>query len=176
MITYEYLVIDMIDEGGKVNVASLQDKLNRYGQEGWHLVSAYSNELGKNALVVAGLGINSTADQNILILERTHETETYREKFEREREAEKLKEEFEREAKIKEKLAEKEKRERTEKENEAVKSYIEAQLKKDSLSEILRLQEQYFNTTSLAFMKNIVPDATVFSDAEEYKSELAKLM
>lgn len=91
MITYEYLVIDMIDEGGKVNVASLQDKLNRYGQEGWHLVSAYSNELGKNALAVAGLGINSTADQNILILERAHETETYREKFEREREAEKLK-------------------------------------------------------------------------------------
>lgn len=48
--------------------------LNELGIDGWHLVTAYSNELGKNALSGGAggvlLGVNSTIDENILIFER----------------------------------------------------------------------------------------------------------
>ena len=52
----------------------MAERLNELGIEGWHLVTAYSNELGKNALSggVGGavFGVNSTIDENILIFER----------------------------------------------------------------------------------------------------------
>ena len=59
---------------GKVDVATMTVILNDLGIEGWHLVTAYSNELGKNALSGGAggalLGVNSTVDENILIFER----------------------------------------------------------------------------------------------------------
>lgn len=78
---YEYKVLSLLDEvgffrknSGKVDTYSMTEKLNELGIEGWHLVTAYSNELGKNALSggVGGamLGVNSTVDENILIFER----------------------------------------------------------------------------------------------------------
>lgn len=67
---YEYKVISVVDERGVVNADRLTDKLNKLGLEGWRLQCAYSNEMGKNALSIAGIGANATADQNILILER----------------------------------------------------------------------------------------------------------
>ncbi|MDE5798730.1 MAG: hypothetical protein K2H73_06920 [Treponemataceae bacterium] len=172
-VAYEYLVIDIMDERGRVNVASLQERLNGYGRDGWHLVSAYSNELGKNALSLAGIGINSTADQNILILEREYEAETKEEREERERER-KREEEGSR-TMLAENAARKEAaaRDMRDRENERlVRQYADAQLGKDSMREILELQEAYFNTTSLAFIKNIVPDATCFGDVAAYKSAL----
>lgn len=77
-LIYEYKVIDMIDECGAVNTEKLTKLLCEYGIQGWHLVSAYSNELGKNALTLYGFTLNSTKDQNILIFERQRE-ETERE-------------------------------------------------------------------------------------------------
>lgn len=67
---WEYMAIDLIDKGGRVDVNKLTETLNNLGRDGWHLVCAYTNELGKNALSIAGFGINSSVDQNVLIMER----------------------------------------------------------------------------------------------------------
>ncbi len=78
---YEYKVLSLLDESGffrkdsgRVDVLSMTRILNELGAEGWHLVTAYSNELGKNALSGgaggAVFGVNSTVDENILIFER----------------------------------------------------------------------------------------------------------
>lgn len=78
---YEYKVISMFDESGlfrknsgKVDTIAMTQTLNELGLDGWHLVTAYSNELGKNALSGGAggaiFGVNSTVDENILIFER----------------------------------------------------------------------------------------------------------
>ena len=78
---YEYKVISLLDESGffkkksgSVDTTAMTETLNQLGIEGWHLVTAYSNELGKNAMSggIGGamLGTNSTVDENILIFER----------------------------------------------------------------------------------------------------------
>lgn len=78
---YEYKVISMLDESGlfrknsgKVDTIAMTQTLNELGLDGWHLVTAYSNELGKNALSGGAggaiFGVNSTVDENILIFER----------------------------------------------------------------------------------------------------------
>lgn len=78
---YEYKVVSLYDESGlfnkksgAVDTQSMTQLLNILGLEGWHLVTAYSNELGKNTLSggMGGVmsGINSTIDENILIFER----------------------------------------------------------------------------------------------------------
>ena len=78
---YQYKVISLMDVGGlfksnsgRVNTDAMTQALNQLGMEGWHLVTAYSNELGKNALSGGAggvlLGVNSTVDENILIFER----------------------------------------------------------------------------------------------------------
>jgi len=78
---YEYKAISLLDESGlfrknsgKVDISAMTEKLNELGLEGWHLITAYSNELGKNALSGGAggvtFGVNSTVDENILIFER----------------------------------------------------------------------------------------------------------
>lgn len=78
---YEYKVLSLLDErglfrkdSGKADILTMTKVLNELGLEGWHLVTAYSNELGKNALSGgaggAMFGVNSTVDENILIFER----------------------------------------------------------------------------------------------------------
>lgn len=67
---YEYSVKTLVDEGGRTNAQKMADTLNQMGLAGWKLVSSHTNELGKNALMVAGFGVNTTADETILIFER----------------------------------------------------------------------------------------------------------
>ena len=67
---YEYKVISLVDKKGAVDTERLMDLLNDLGLDGWRLQCAYTNEMGKDSLQIAGFGINATADQNILILER----------------------------------------------------------------------------------------------------------
>ena len=67
---YEYKAISIVDRRGAVDTERLMRELNDLGLDGWRLQCAYTNEMGKDALSVAGFGINSTADQNILIFER----------------------------------------------------------------------------------------------------------
>ena len=67
---YEYSVVSLVDEGGRTNIKKMAGTLNEMGLAGWHLVTSHTNELGKNALMLAGFGINATADETILIFER----------------------------------------------------------------------------------------------------------
>ena len=43
------------------------------------------------------------------------------------------------------------------------------------MADIRKLQDLYLGTSSLAFMRLIVPDAYTFADVESYKQELQKL-
>ena len=72
---WEYKVISITDDNaGGVYSSSLEYQMNALGLDGWQLVTAYSNELGKNSHSggVGGFstGTNSTIDQNILIFQR----------------------------------------------------------------------------------------------------------
>ena len=72
---YEYTTLSLVDsDGGGLPATQISAMLNQYALEGWHLVSAYSNELGHNSTSggIGGFstGTNSTIDQHILILER----------------------------------------------------------------------------------------------------------
>lgn len=44
--------------------------LKDHSSNGWKLHTIYSNELGKNAIQILGLGINSTACEDVMIFER----------------------------------------------------------------------------------------------------------
>lgn len=74
--TWEYLAVDVYDKWASADLKLINEKLNELGSQGWRLVTAYSNELGKNGVTIGGVGINTTADQNIFIFEREvlHET------------------------------------------------------------------------------------------------------
>lgn len=67
---WEYKVIDLVNQDGLVDTVSLSLVINDYSMDGWRVKTAHSNELGKNAMAIFGFGINSTAEQNIIILER----------------------------------------------------------------------------------------------------------
>lgn len=71
---YEYEVITLQDEDGRVNATKLKQYLNNMGKNGWRLKCVTTNELGKEskALGIGGFGgaVNSTIDETILILER----------------------------------------------------------------------------------------------------------
>ncbi len=70
-IKYSYAVEIVKDTfGGKTNSSALSYTLNEYAKEGYRLVSAFTNELGKNAVSVGNVGINSTADEVVLIFEK----------------------------------------------------------------------------------------------------------
>ncbi len=63
-----------------------------------------------------------------------------------------------------------------EKNKEIVKEYINAQLEKTDMSDIYKLQQLYFGTSSLSYMKEIVPDVTGYTGIEEYKTASQKLL
>lgn len=67
---WEYHVECINDKKGMIDAKDLNHRLNQLGREGWHLVTAYTNEMGKNGLSLAGIGLNSTVDQNIFVFER----------------------------------------------------------------------------------------------------------
>ncbi len=71
---WEYKVVSLVDSDSGVDWLEMQETLNELGMDGWHLISAYCNELGVNSRSVGfggfTSGTNSTVDQNILIFER----------------------------------------------------------------------------------------------------------
>jgi len=68
---YEYDVVTIINEDhGTVNKEKMLEILSEYAKKCWKLHTIYSNELGKNALRLMGLGVNSTACEDVLIFER----------------------------------------------------------------------------------------------------------
>lgn len=71
---YEYYVMSLVDEDGRVNVNRLNNRLNQLGKENWRLKCVTTNELGKN-IKSGGLGgfskgTNETINETILIFER----------------------------------------------------------------------------------------------------------
>ena len=68
---YEYKVLSFIDAStGITDTADIEGQLNRLALEGWRVKCLCSNELGKNALAVLGVGVNGTVDQTVIVLER----------------------------------------------------------------------------------------------------------
>lgn len=68
---YEYDVITVVNtKAGLTDVDAIKRILAEKSSQGWRLISAYSNELGKNALSVMGFGTNTTASQDVLYFER----------------------------------------------------------------------------------------------------------
>lgn len=70
-VKYTYAVEKIRDVfGGSSNSVGMEETLNRYAKYGYRLVSAFTNELGKNAVSVGNVGINSTVDEVVLIFEK----------------------------------------------------------------------------------------------------------
>lgn len=72
---YEYTSLEIIDDDdGRVDVEYMISQINELALEGWKLISAFANELGKNTSSVGIYGFasgkNATIEQNILIFER----------------------------------------------------------------------------------------------------------
>lgn len=67
---YEYAVEVIKDFAGGTNVIKLNGVLKEYANKGYRVVSVFTNELGKNAVSVGGIGINSTDDQVVVIFEK----------------------------------------------------------------------------------------------------------
>lgn len=68
---YEYDVVTIINENhGTIDKKKMMQILSDHAKNGWRLHTIYSNELGKNALMILGFGINSTACEDVLIFER----------------------------------------------------------------------------------------------------------
>lgn len=69
---YQIELIKDIADGG-TDVISIQNCINDYTKSGWRLISTSWSEIGKNAVSVAGFGVNSTIGQTILIFEKERE-------------------------------------------------------------------------------------------------------
>ena len=68
---YEYDIVTVINElHGEIDKGKMLSILSEKAKNGWKLHTIYSNELGKNAIAVLGLGINSTACEDVMIFER----------------------------------------------------------------------------------------------------------
>lgn len=68
---YEYDVVTIINENhGTIDKQEMMRILSEHAKKGWKLHTIYSNELGKNAISVLGLGVNATACEDVLIFER----------------------------------------------------------------------------------------------------------
>lgn len=68
---YEYDVVTIINKNhGTIDKDKMMKILSDHAKNGWKLHTMYSNELGKNALMILGFGTNSTACEDVLIFER----------------------------------------------------------------------------------------------------------
>lgn len=68
---YEYDVVTIINENhGTIDKQEMMKILCDHAKKGWKLHTIYSNELGKNAVSVLGLGVNATACEDVLVFER----------------------------------------------------------------------------------------------------------
>lgn len=66
---YDYIVVPNKSDGS-TNKESIEDIIRNHAMQGWRLVTMYSNETGKNAITVGGVGSNVTICEDIIIFER----------------------------------------------------------------------------------------------------------
>lgn len=69
-LRYEYKVERIKDSGGSTNINQFRQVLNDFSDRGYRVVSIFTNELGKNAFSVGGVGVNSTVDEVIIVFEK----------------------------------------------------------------------------------------------------------
>ena len=67
---YNYEVETIKDIRGQTDVKTLTRVLKQYGRDGYRVVSIFTNELGKNAMSINGIGTNSTCDEVIVVFEK----------------------------------------------------------------------------------------------------------
>lgn len=68
---YEYAFETIEDKfGGRVNLEKMTSITAEKAKSGWRLITVFTNELGKDVLSIAGVGVNSTAEETVLVFER----------------------------------------------------------------------------------------------------------
>lgn len=72
-VEYEYSIESVRDSGGVISIGEAQTMLAQKALAGWRLKEVVSNEMGKNAVSVAGVGVNSTSNILYFIFERQKE-------------------------------------------------------------------------------------------------------
>lgn len=71
---YDYIVIRN-NSDGTTDRNKVAETIEKHAFQGWRLVTMYSNEIGKDALTVGGVGANSTMCEDILLFERCIKSE-----------------------------------------------------------------------------------------------------
>ncbi len=69
-LKYQYAVEVVYDRSGATNPSELREILSKYGNLGFRVVSIFTNELGKDAITIAGFGLNTTVDQVVIVFEK----------------------------------------------------------------------------------------------------------
>lgn len=66
---YDYIVVpNKMD--GSTNKEAIEGIIENHSMQGWRIVTMYSNEIGKNAITVGGVGGNVTVSEDIIVFER----------------------------------------------------------------------------------------------------------
>lgn len=66
---YDYIVVPNKADGS-TNKETIKDIIESHAMQGWRLVTMYSNEIGKNAVALGGVGSNVTMCEDVLVFER----------------------------------------------------------------------------------------------------------
>ena len=57
-----------------------------------------------------------------------------------------------------------------------MRDYIKEQLQRTDIEEIQKMENMYFNTSSLSYFKNTIPSLQDFSSIDEYKAKLQEIL
>ena len=63
----------MEDKLGALDSFELLNVLRKYADDGWIFKFAIMNEIGKNAIGLGGIGVNSTQEETVLVFEKLAE-------------------------------------------------------------------------------------------------------
>ena len=66
---YDYIVVPNKADGS-TNKEYIKEIITNHAMQGWRLITMYSNEIGKNAITVGGVGTNITISEDVLVFER----------------------------------------------------------------------------------------------------------
>lgn len=66
---YDYIVVPNKADGS-TNKEYIKEIITNHAMQGWRLITMYSNEIGKNAVALGGVGSNVTMCEDVLVFER----------------------------------------------------------------------------------------------------------
>ena len=68
---YEYdLIVIPNNKDGSTDTNQVVQSIRDHAHQGWRLITMFSNEIGKNALAIGGIGTNTTMCEDVLLFER----------------------------------------------------------------------------------------------------------